>query len=286
LRATSLKVRAPAKINLWLRVFAPDETGYHPLDTLFCAIDLADEIEIAEGDDGIELIVRGADVGPADKNLAHRAAAEYFTATGISPRIRIVLQKNIPAGAGLGGGSSDAAAVLLALNELNGNVLPLADLMAMGARIGSDVPFFMCGSRVAHATGRGEVLTGLPPLPRAPAIIVAPKFSIATAQAYGWLDEARAYEVETQRAAASTPADWSGVAQRAFNSFESVLFARIPELARARDEIRRTGAEIAMVSGSGSALFGIYESAAHCEKAAALLGAQMPDAVVIRTVAS
>jgi len=106
---------APAKINLWLRVFAPDETGYHPLDTLFCAIDLQDELVMDEGE-GIELEVTGADVGPTENNLAYRAAQEYFLAIGEKPGVAIKLDKNIPAGAGLGGGSSDAATTLVGQN--------------------------------------------------------------------------------------------------------------------------------------------------------------------------
>lgn len=261
--------KAPAKINLWLRVFPPDATGYHPLDTLFCAVDLADEITVYDdAQSGIHLDVRGHDVGPSEKNLAFRAALEYKTATGIDKGLTITLNKVIPAGAGLGGGSSDAATVLKKLNELNDNVVSNDDLLAMGARIGSDVPFFLCGSSLAHATGRGEILQALPSLPRKPVLIVTPEFSVSTPEAYRWIDEDKAWSQQDE-VGSMTVSGWSDVAKKATNDFERVLFKRFPELQRTRDFLREMGATIAMVSGSGSALFGIFESEAERDQAAA-----------------
>jgi 4-diphosphocytidyl-2-C-methyl-D-erythritol kinase len=121
---------APAKVNLWLRVFRSDHTGYHPLDTLFCAIDLSDRIEINPAAAGIQLHVLGADLGPPETNLAYRAALEYYHAIGAAPAIEMVLHKRIAAGAGLGGGSSDAATVLRALQQMHDHRLPEADLFA------------------------------------------------------------------------------------------------------------------------------------------------------------
>lgn len=250
---------APAKINLWLRVFPPDETGYHPLDTLFCALELADELVIARGKPGIKLRVTGADVGPADRNLAYRAAGEFFRMAGLVPNVSIDLKKNIPAGAGLGGGSSDAAAVLRALNEMHQGLIPDADLLALAARLGSDVAFFLCGSSLAHATGRGEVLRARPSLPRAPVIVVVPNFGIATADAYRWLDEAGAFSApETSKQ--PIPADWNDVANHAHNDFENVVFAEKPVLRELKQALLNSGAHTALLSGSGSTLFGVYGS--------------------------
>jgi 4-diphosphocytidyl-2-C-methyl-D-erythritol kinase len=250
---------APAKVNLWLRIFHPDDTGYHPLDTLFCTIDLCDTIEITPGAKGIALDVEGFDVGPHERNLAYRAASEFFFATGLEPRVSIRLDKRIPAGAGLGGGSSDAAAVLRELNRMHGGVLPEADELAIAARLGSDVPFFLCGSTLAHATGRGERLQALPALPRAPMIVIAPTVAIPTVEAYRWLDEAAAFSrpEDVQR---RQPHDWSDVAPNAANDFEPVLFARYPQLAEYKEALIGSGAMFALLSGSGSALFGIYSS--------------------------
>lgn len=266
---------APAKVNLWLRIFPPDETGYHPLDSLFCAVDLADELTIELGGQGIRLNVTGADVGPAERNLAYRAAQEFFAATGLPDNVGIQLQKKIPAGGGMGGGSSDAAAVLRTLNALHDDVLPQPDLMAMGARIGSDVAFFLCGSPWAHATGRGEILQAVVPLPPAPLLIVVPAFAIATPHAYRWLDEARAWSRPAEGGGAFDW--WAAVHAAAHNDFERVLFDRHPALRVARDALRAAGAACALVSGSGSALFGVFEDAAARDHARRALQTQLPD---------
>jgi 4-diphosphocytidyl-2-C-methyl-D-erythritol kinase len=129
---------APAKINLWLRVFAPDASGYHPLDTLFCAIDLRDQLDVGDGP-GLHLDVSGIEVGEVEDNLVYRAAHAYFECIGKSPDVQLKLQKNIPAGAGLGGGSSDAAATLIALQERNDWALPHDEMMSLAAQLGSDI---------------------------------------------------------------------------------------------------------------------------------------------------
>ncbi|HUP90018.1 MAG TPA: 4-(cytidine 5'-diphospho)-2-C-methyl-D-erythritol kinase [Longimicrobiales bacterium] len=260
-------MNAPAKVNLWLRVFPPDATGLHPLDTLFCALDLADDITIEQSHNGIELTVTGHDVGPSEKNLAYRAALDFYHTTGLQPSLRITLQKNIPAGAGLGGGSSDAATVLRILNEMHGNVLPDTDLLAMAARLGSDVAFFLCGSPLAHARGRGEILRAMPALPAMPALVVKPPLSIATPAAYAWLDEERCWS-EDESGEVSAPQDWDDVANKATNDFERVVFKRHPELERMRDSLREMGARIALLSGSGSALFGIFDTTEVRDRAA------------------
>jgi len=137
---------APAKVNLSLRVLARERSGYHQLETLFCALELRDEIEIERGGGALSLQVEGAELGPPEENLVHRAAVAFHDAAGIRPDTRIRLRKRIPAGAGLGGGSSDAAATLAALNALHGAPLGPTHLLRLGAELGSDVPFFLCGS--------------------------------------------------------------------------------------------------------------------------------------------
>ena len=246
---------APAKINLWLRVFTGDESGYHPLDTLFCAIDLCDRLEISAAD-RLSLEVSGAELGPVASNLAYRAAHEYFLTIGARPHGAIKLHKIIPAGAGLGGGSSDAAAVLRALQQLHGHALPPEDVLALAARLGSDVPFFLCGSPLARAGGRGELLEPLPALPQRAVLILVPHFAIATRDAYQWLDESGTLAPAAEPA--PRPESWRDVEQHTVNSFEPVLFARYPMLRELRDRLLRAGAAVALVSGSGSALFGVF----------------------------
>ncbi|HEX6558140.1 MAG TPA: 4-(cytidine 5'-diphospho)-2-C-methyl-D-erythritol kinase [Longimicrobiales bacterium] len=273
---------APAKINLWLHIFAPDQTGYHPLDSLFCAIDLADHLDIVPARTGtLEFAVTGADVGPHESNLAYRAAREFYAACGLAPQVAISLHKNIPAGGGLGGGSSDVATVLAALNQLHDGVLPDSDLFAIAARIGSDVPFFLCGSPLAHASGRGQLLQARPPLARAPVLLAVPPFAIATASAYRWLDEARAYCAREVAPGAAT--NWQDVARNAHNDFEDVLFPKHPLLHALKQAIGESGALIALLSGSGSACFGVFDSRNTRDTAQASLNQQFPQVQLIAT---
>jgi 4-diphosphocytidyl-2-C-methyl-D-erythritol kinase len=249
---------ACAKINLWLRVFASDDSEYHSLDTLFCAIDWCDRIEI-DYDPELTIEVTGASLGPPEENLAFRAAREFYGALGQPPHGAISLQKVIPTGAGLGGGSSDAATVLRALQQMHDYPLTNAELSALALRLGSDVPFFLSDAVLARAGGRGERLEAVvPPLPSRPIVVVVPNFGISTRAAYRWLDESGALRPAV--AAWPPPSNWEDVEKRAYNSFESVLFTRYPELLQIRDELRRHGATISMVSGSGSAVFGIFAS--------------------------
>jgi len=254
-------VRAPAKVNLTLRVLAREETGYHQIETLFCALELADTLELRTGGDGIRLEVEGAELGPVDDNLVVRAARAFERATGKSLDVGIRLRKEIPAGAGLGGGSSNAAATLDALNELHGRPLDDAALVELAADLGSDVAFFLCRSPLALAWGRGERLLPLPPLPRAQVLLAVPGFAIPTPEAYRDLAAYRA-ETRARAGAAVIPlgalASWEEVARAAANDFEPPTFRRFPELAELKRLLVEAGAHIALLSGSGSALFGIF----------------------------
>lgn len=151
-----LQLRAPAKLNLHLAVLARETSGYHQIETVFCALELADRLEVRRAGAGIVLEVDGADLGPSEENLAHRAARTFYEAAAIAPEAEIRLEKHIPVGAGLGGGSSDAAAAMRALNMLHGTPLDEAALLQAAATLGSDVPFFLSGGPLALAWGRGE----------------------------------------------------------------------------------------------------------------------------------
>ena len=143
----AVRVRAPAKINLLLRVLGLRADGFHELETLFQAIDLTDELTVELAGDSVDLEVAGTDAGPVTHNLAFRAAEAFRLAADLHSGVRILLTKNIPTGAGLGGGSSDAAAVLRALNHLTGGAVAAEALLAIGADLGSDVPFFCAAAR-------------------------------------------------------------------------------------------------------------------------------------------
>lgn len=260
----ALEVRAPAKINLFLRVLAREETGYHQIETLFCGIDLADRIRVELlTEPGVELRVRGPwELGPPVRNLAVRAARGFLSridAPGTGARLE--LEKEIPPGSGLGGGSSDAAAVLGALNRLSGEPLGEEDLLRIGGALGSDVPFFLGPSPLALAWGRGERIFPLPPLPSRPLLVVSPPFGVSTAEAYEALARDREEEAWAPRARIFAPGEtsrWEDVVARAENAFETVVFGRRPELAAARRALRSASAAPSLLCGSGSSLFGLF----------------------------
>ncbi|HEX6913136.1 MAG TPA: 4-(cytidine 5'-diphospho)-2-C-methyl-D-erythritol kinase [Longimicrobium sp.] len=256
------EVSAPAKVNLFLRVLAREEGGYHALETLFCALSLADTVRVRRGAPGIRLQVEGGvDTGPAEGNLCVRAAERFHAALGEAPAVDIHLAKRIPSAAGLGGGSSDGAAVLRALNALHGEPFDRAALLRMAIGLGSDVPFFACGSALALAWSRGERLLALPPLPPRPAIVAHPGVAMPTAEAFRRIAERRGGETTPDARALGLDQlrDWDSVAALAENDFEPVVGEEIPFIALATSALRQGGARIALMAGSGSSVFGIFD---------------------------
>lgn len=263
-------VEAPAKVNLLLRVLGRRPDGYHDIETVFQAISLADEVSVTlevggastSAESRVELEVTGPDLGPTHENLAHRAATRFLELSGHPGRVRIRLVKRIPAGAGLGGGSSDGAAVLRCLDELIGGVGP-DRLRAIAAELGSDVAFFLGSSPLAAGRGRGERLTPLPTLPSVHLIVALPPVHVSTAGAYAALAEARAAQPRpTSRATIvleEVAASWGGIAARVENDFEPVVAERHPEVRRSLEGLRAAGARWALLSGSGAASFGVFD---------------------------
>jgi 4-diphosphocytidyl-2-C-methyl-D-erythritol kinase len=268
---------APAKVNLRLCILAREEGGYHSLETVFCALSLADHVVVERGDRGIRLSVDGGiDTGPPERNLAVRAADRFYRKIREAPAIDLRLTKHIPSAAGLGGGSSDAAAVLRALNQLHGEPLPRTALLAMAVELGADVPFFLCGSPLALAWGRGERLLPLPPLPARPVLVAHPGQAMPTAEAFREVAALRGgdYAPEATLIAPDALRSWEGVAAIARNDFEPALLRRIPRLNDGLAAMRLGGARIALLAGSGSSIFGIFDSTAARDQAAPLVAAQ------------
>jgi len=283
----ALSLRAPAKINLFLRVLGRRSDGFHELETLFQAVDLCDHVSVTRVEDGVTLEVLGAALGPAEENLAHRAARALLAEAGAPMGLHVRLRKQIPAGAGLGGGSSDAAAVLRAANALLPEPVGPETLSALGASLGSDVPFFLGSSGLARGTGRGEHLEALPTLPEAAVVLVLPPVHVATRAAYAALAEARAGGGEAPCFAhvADAPATWEEVAAAARNDFEEVVPAMHPDVGRALAALRATGASPALLSGSGSACFGIFADPPAAATAAEALRARTAfPAIATRTL--
>ena len=261
------RVVAQAKVNLRLKVLAREADGFHSIETIFARIDLADEITVRTGGSGRSIDCKGADVGPAERNLAYRAAVAYIDATGWPDAFSIEVTKNIPVGGGLGGGSADAGGVLRALDAMSPR--PLGPrLITLAAELGSDVPFLTLETPFALAWSRGERLMPLPTLPWHPIVIVTPAKGIATADAYGWVAESRMGFTPTAFIIdAVAVRDWARMAEIAINDFDSVVFTRFPDLGKAAAHMRQHGAQISILAGSGSSVIGIFEDQRAAEKA-------------------
>jgi 4-diphosphocytidyl-2-C-methyl-D-erythritol kinase len=286
---TAVQLPAHAKLNLFLRVLAREADGYHGLETLFCLLDLADEVraERREGR-GVTIEVQGADVGPSADNLAVRGAAAVLAATGDRFAVHLTLTKRIPARAGLGGGSSDAAAALLAVNRLAADAVPRHELLQFAAKLGSDVPFFVAGAPLALAWAHGDRLIRLPALPSASALLLTPPVSIATAEAYAWVDEAR--QTAGRRGAVALDLDalstWGDIGRMAGNDFESAVFGRHPPIRAAFEALAGTRPLVCRMTGSGSALFAVYRSTRDREDARMMLGRKHGTLTAVETLAS
>jgi 4-diphosphocytidyl-2-C-methyl-D-erythritol kinase len=260
-----MQLQAFAKINLDLRVLGRRDDGYHELRTIFQTIDWSDQIQI-EAADEFTFLERGIAVG--EQNLVAKAVRAFERMTGVSVRARIELTKGIPSGAGLGGGSADAAVTILGLQELYGTEIPQADLLSALSTLGSDVPFFLFGGR-ALGTGRGNEVALLEDDVDYGLVVVVPPLSVATREAYSWLTVSDKSNSISRFCA--QPAAHSEVEPG--NDFESVVFPRLPLLSEIKQDILRAGALRASLSGTGSALFGIFGSREEAEQAVPRLSA-------------
>jgi 4-diphosphocytidyl-2-C-methyl-D-erythritol kinase len=260
----SARVAAQAKINLFLDVLERDPSGYHSLETAFLRIDLADDVAVREAP-GRTLDVSGpalpvGGLGPVEKNLAYRAAMAYADATGWPSGFAIELVKRVPAGAGLGGGSADAGAVLRALDTLSPAPLA-ARLPEIAAALGADVPFMTIEEPMALGSGRGDRVKPIRALEPRAVVLAVPQFAISTADAYAWLDADRAALSQASRAGLVEPlATWDDAAASAHNDFAAVVARRHPEIATLSERLRAAGASIALLAGSGSTVFGVFDT--------------------------
>jgi 4-diphosphocytidyl-2-C-methyl-D-erythritol kinase len=248
---------APAKINLVLRVGARGDGGYHEIVSLAARIDLADTLMVAAA---ARTSVTCPDL-PGGDTLVTRALHEFCHATHRHGGFHVGIAKRIPVAAGLGGGSSDAAAALRAANELSGDPLDDADLAAIAAGIGSDVPFFL-GGPVAEMRGRGELCTTAPPLPAAVFVVAHPGRPLATRDVYDAYQPTRPLVRELV-----SPTTISDLAAIIENDLAAVAEALEPACRTLREALVARGALAATVSGSGSAVFGVFADAAAAESA-------------------
>jgi len=251
-----LRTRSLAKINLDLRVLNKRPDGYHELRTIFQTVSLGDTIQVdyQPGRTKIDLI---SNFNISD-NLIVRAADNVLKTTKSTGRLGFVLTKRIPLGGGLGGGSSNAATVLLALPALLGKPLPMEKRMELAAELGSDVPFFLLGGS-AVGLGRGTELYPLPDLPSLQALLVTPGIHVSTPDAYRALDRKATHDGSREIADFQAVACRIGsTGWRCKNDFETVVFQQHPQLKLIKGKLLKLGAQPALMSGSGSTVFGIF----------------------------
>lgn len=276
-----------AKINLYLDVLNRRRDGYTNIETIFQTISLSDTLTVEHRESGIvlECSVPGLPTGPG--NLVFRAARLLREAAGFSGGAAMRLEKRIPVAAGLAGGSGNAAAALLALNRLWRTNLPAARLERLALALGSDVPYCLRGGTVA-ATGRGQHMTPLTPLPETWFVTVHPAIKVSTRAVYTH----PALERSSQRPfagrtaafrAAIAKAESGQVANVLFNRMQSAAFVMYPELADWKERLAGAGCQAVLMSGSGPTLFGLCRSRAGAEAVVARFGSVMPCSVV-RTV--
>ncbi len=264
---------APAKINLGLHVLRKRSDGYHDIETIFHRIAWADTVRVSPADD-LSMTCSDPSLPTDDRNLCMQAARRFRDALGITKGAALHLEKRVPYGAGLGGGSSDAGATLLVLCDLwmDGEA-PFSMLHEIATEIGSDVPFFLESVRngpAAFATGRGEVLEPLmtdegPFALEAPVAVVVPPVMLPTPEAYGYVTPNETARPDLRSIVTTVPVhEWTG---RLVNDFEAPMVEQFPETGDARDLLLRHGAQYASLSGSGSSVFGVFPDAASADAA-------------------
>jgi 4-diphosphocytidyl-2-C-methyl-D-erythritol kinase len=258
---------APAKINLSLEIEGRRDDGYHLIRTVMQAVDIRETVEICRVEKpGVNLRVSGFSLPMSRDNTVYKAVEAFFEDTGIRRfGLDIKVTKRIPVGAGLAGGSADAAATLVALNEMCGCGFSTDDLCEIGAKVGADVPFCIVGG-TALGTGTGTELERLPLLPDCYIVIAKPPENVSTDKAYRLFDSAgvsfksRAVEDGLKKG------DLRAIARGLFNNFESVI--SLPGVLEIKAAMKRLGALGCQMTGSGSAVFGIFESAGPVESCA------------------
>lgn len=282
-----LKLRGNAKINLTLDVLFKREDGFHQVEMIMQAIELADIVGLEEQRNGNISIAANIARLPCDhRNLAYRAAVLIKESCQVKSGVHIVLEKNIPVAAGLAGGSADAASVLLGLNHLWKLGLSIEELEILGAKLGSDVPFCLRGGTML-ATGRGELLRPLADIKPCFVVLAKPKIGVSTAWVYR---QYRGQDVKEHPDTAGVMnslehSDLTGVANRLNNVLESVTIPAYPEIKALKECMLQHGAMASLMSGSGPTVFGLVEDQIQAEHIAAKIRSKSTAQVFITKTA-
>ena len=266
----TLKENAYAKLNLTLDVLGRREDGFHDLKSVMQTVSLCDPVELdVETGKPWSLVCGREDIPCDERNLAWKAAAAYCAAVRKNPDgITIRIGKNIPSGAGMGGGSADAAAVLRALNRYYGNLMSPEELAALGATIGSDVPFCVLGGTVM-CEGRGEIMRRLPDMPKCIILGCKPEFSISTPVLFKKIDSVEVYDHPDNDGMeeALNRGDMNAIAGKIYNVFDPVVSADHPEISHIKGICNAHGAYASQMTGSGSVVFAVMPDMESAEKA-------------------
>jgi len=250
-----MQLFAPAKINLSFKILRRREDGFHEIDTLMAPISLYDELTVEPNDPGLEFFCDEPSLPGDESNLVVRAVRAFFAEINAEPRVRIKLRKKIPHGAGLGGGSSDAASTLMGLNALQQNRLSFDRLTSLAASLGSDVPFFLYRS-AARCRGRGEIVEPRPATPQLSLLLVKPAFGVPTAWAYQQWRDSRAWPGIDDR-----PQQFGDISFE--NDLERPVFQKYLFLASSKEWLRaQPEIVVALLSGSGSTIFAVLRDGA------------------------
>lgn len=276
----AVTVLAPAKLNLSLDVVGTLPNGYHDLDMVMQTIDLYEKITLRRSND-LTLTLPGSFVPANDKNTAVKAALAFFHYTGLLAGVDMTIYKRVPVRAGMAGGSADAAGVLVGLNELYNARLSMSELCAIGAGIGADVPFALLGG-TCRVRGVGDLMKALPPCPDCWFTVVMPDYGVSTPEAFAAYDKVGSSthpDCEAQEKAIRAE-DLAGVCAAAGNALEECSGARDNEAIKTA--LKENGAVTALMTGSGAAVFGIFESEEAARSAAEAVKAQWPQVYVAR----
>lgn len=262
-----LKINAPAKINLFLDIVGKLDNGYHSLFMVMQSIGLSDEITLEKNGLGEIFLTCSEKRLPCDKrNIAYKAAMAFFEKTNIEPNVTIGIKKRIPFEAGLAGGSADAAAVIVGLNELYDTKLSEIELCEIGLMVGSDVPFCIAGG-TCLSQNTGGVLSKLKPLKDCFIVLAKPEAGVSTAEAYAAADSTHIYRPDSMRMLdACEKGDFEGICKYAGNVFEQVI--EVSERVEFRRIMTSCGASLCQMSGSGPTVFGLFENKENAEKCA------------------
>ncbi|KPJ51097.1 hypothetical protein AMJ40_00890 [candidate division TA06 bacterium DG_26] len=263
----SIRLKSYAKVNLGLEVLGRRDDGYHEVRTVLQTVSLHDKITIKLQGEGIKIRCNSPWVPCNEKNLAYKAAAVLLKMSKAKCGVKITIKKNIPIGAGLGGGSSNAAATLLALNQLLDLNLSAEELEEIGREIGTDVPFFLTGG-MALACGRGDELRFFTKTPCFWGLVIYPNFSVSTSWAYDNVELPKNPSNHIEKLIqAAEEGDVKELAANLQNRFEGIIFQKYPVLAAMKKTLRAKGALGGSLCGSGSSVFGIFDDKEGAERA-------------------